>query len=253
MFNFPALPDHILIWIFGIILPFLSGLQSEKLQGKIIFNESSRRRLYLANSLMLALSGASILIVWFFKDRDFKFLGFNDAIQFSTPLWMVLGIFILAYGIDVFFTARAMHQKKENKEEDWFEKSSFLPEKSRELPAYILLCICAGVFEEIIYRGFMVTYFLPTDDPTSFPILALVAPSVLFSMAHYYQGWASVLKIFIFSTLLSWIFITSKSIYLNMVLHFLIDLISGVVMMLSNSQGRGTRDRGRGKGITAEV
>jgi L-aminopeptidase/D-esterase-like protein len=71
---------------------------------------------------MLALSGASILIVWFFKDRDFKFLGFNNAIQFSTPLFLVLGIFILAYAIDVFFTVRAMHQKNENKEEDWFEK-----------------------------------------------------------------------------------------------------------------------------------
>ena len=133
-----------------------------------------------------------------------------------------------------------MHQKKKIKEEDWFEKSSFLPEKFRELPSYILLCICAGVFEEIIYRGFMVTYFLPTDEPTTFPILALVAPSVLFSMAHYYQGWASVLKIFIFSTLLSWIFITSKSIYLNMALHFLIDLISGVVMMRKIQPG--TRD-----------
>mgnify|MGYP000617869915 CR=1 FL=1 len=242
MINFPALPDHILIWIFGIILPFLSGMQSEKLQGKIIFNESSRRRLYLANSLMLAISGASILVVWFFKDRDFKVLGFNKSIQFSTPLFLVLGIFILAYAIDVFFTKREINQHKKNKELDWFEKSSFLPEKYSELPSYILLCICAGVFEEIIYRGFMVTYFLPIDDPNALPILALLAPSVLFSMAHYYQGWTSVLKIFIFSTLLSWIFITSKSIYLNMVLHFLIDLISGVVMMKSNSQGQGTRD-----------
>jgi membrane protease YdiL (CAAX protease family) len=243
MFNFPALPDHILIWIFGIILPFLSGMQSDKLQGKIIFNESSRRRLYLANSLMLAISGASILVVWFFKDRDFKVLGFNKSIQFSTPLFLVLGIFILSYAIDVFFTKREINQHNKNKEQDWFEKSSFLPEKFRELPSYILLCICAGVFEEIIYRGFMVTYFLPIDEPpTTFPLLALLAPSVLFSLAHYYQGWTSVVKIFIFSTLLSWMFITSRSIYLNMVLHFLIDLISGVVMMQSNSQGRGTRD-----------
>ena len=240
MFNFPALPDHILIWIFGIILPFLSGLQSEKLQGKIIFNKESRKRLYLANSVMLALSGSSILLLWFFKDRDFNILGFNKAIQFSTPLFLVLAIFIIAYAIDVFFTIRQIKLAKENEQKDWFEKSSFLPEKFRELPAYILLCICAGVFEEIIYRGFMVTYFLPTDAPSTFPILALLAPSVLFSMAHYYQGWTSVLKIFIFSTLLSWIFITSKSIYLNMVLHFLIDLISGVIMMRKIQPG--TRD-----------
>ena len=240
MFNFPALPDHILIWIFGIILPFFSGLQSEKLQGKIIFNEASRKRLYLANSLMLALSGTSILLLWLFKERDFGILGFSKAIQFSTPLLLVLSIFIIAYAIDVFFTIRQIKQDKENKEQDWFEKSSFLPERFRELPYYILLCICAGVFEEIIYRSFMVTYFLPQNDPTAFPILALLAPSVLFSLAHYYQGWTSVVKIFIFSTLLSWMFIASKSIYLNMGLHFLIDLISGVIMMRKIQPG--TRD-----------
>ena len=231
MVDFPSIADHILIWIFGIIFPFFSGLQSEKLNGQIIFNEASRKRLYLGNSLMLAVSGSSVLIIWLLKQRSFNSLGFNQSIQFSVPLIIVLTVFIIAYLIDIFLTLKETKKQPAEKEKEWFDKSSFLPQHRRELPAYILLCLCAGIFEEIIYRGFMVTYFLPLNGTASIPFLALLAPSVLFSLAHYYQGWSSVAKIFIFSTLLSWIFISSKSIYLNMTIHFLIDLISGVAMM----------------------
>lgn len=231
MVDFPSIADHILIWIFGIIFPFFSGLQSEKLNGQIIFNEASRKRLYLGNSLMLAVSGSSVLVIWLLKQRSFNFLGFNQSIQFSVPLIIVLTVFIAAYLIDIFLTLQETKKQPVEKEKEWFDKSSFLPQHKRELPAYILLCLCAGIFEEIIYRGFMVTYFLPLDGTASIPFLALLAPSILFSLAHYYQGWSSVAKIFIFSTLLSWIFISSKSIYLNMGIHFLIDLISGIAMM----------------------
>jgi membrane protease YdiL (CAAX protease family) len=108
-----------------------------------------------------------------------------------------------------------------------------LPEKTRELPSYIILCLCAGIFEEIIYRGFMVTYFLPLNGTENeIPWMAIFAPSVLFSLAHTYQGWTAVIKIFIFSLLLGVIFIITKSIYPTMILHFLIDLVGGIVAMI---------------------
>lgn len=231
MVDFPSIADHILIWIFGIVFPFLSGLQSEKLNGQIILNEASRKRLYLGNSLMLAVSGSSVLIIWLFKKRSFDYLGFNEPIQFSVPLIIVLTVFIGNYLIEIFLTLQETKKQSAKNEKEWFDKSSFLPKHKKELPAYILLCLCAGIFEEIIYRGFMVTYFLPLKETSSIPFLALLAPSILFSLAHYYQGWSSVAKIFIFSTLLSWIFISTKSIYLNIAIHFLIDLISGIAMM----------------------
>ena len=132
--------------------------------------------------------------------------------------------------LDLYISSKKI--KNDQKEDSWFEKSSFLPQHLRELPAYTLLCLCAGIFEEIIYRGFMVTYFLPLQGiENTIPWIALIAPSVLFSLAHTYQGWIAVIKIFIFSLLLGTIFIVTKSIYPTMILHFLIDLIGGIVAM----------------------
>jgi len=232
MVEFPALADHVLIWVFGIILPFMSALQSQQLSGSIQFNEYTRRKLYISNSLMLALAGSVILVLWLFKQRNFDALGFrlpqldNQYLIVST----LIIVFIFGYALDLYFSAKKMNSLKQS--ETWFERSSFLPEKAKELPAYILLCLCAGIFEEIIYRGFMVTYFLPLmGNENDIPWMAIFAPSVLFSLAHTYQGWSAVIKIFIFSLLLGIIFIITKSIYPTMVLHFLIDLIGGIVAM----------------------
>ena len=228
---FPSLADDVLIWIFGIILPFFSGLQSQLLAGSLHYNESTRKKLYLSNSLMLAVAGSVILALWLLKKRNFINLGFKapDLANQYWTVFLLIGVFIIGYLIDLSISARKI--KDLQQEENWFEKSSFLPEKAKELPAYVLLCLCAGIFEEIIYRGFMVTYFLPTDDSDNIPWVALFAPSVLFSLAHTYQGWIAVIKIFIFSLLLGTIFIVTKSIYPTMILHFLIDLIGGIVAM----------------------
>jgi membrane protease YdiL (CAAX protease family) len=232
MNDFPSITDHLVVWIFGIIFPFLSGLQSEKLNGEIIFNTESRKKLYLGNSLMLAISGGSIIGIWFLKKRPFESLGFKTIEHFSTMLFIPLIIFIIAYTIDLLNTKKQLSNGLTKNDVEWFEKSSFLPEQKSELTYYIILCICAGIFEEIIYRSFMVTYFLPTQQ-VGFPFIALFAPAILFSLAHYYQGWQAVFKIMLFSSMLGWIFIVSKSIYLNMFIHFMVDLISGILIMKS--------------------
>ena len=77
----------------------------------------------------------------------------------------------------------------------------------------------------------MVGYFLE-GTKEGIPWLALLAPAILFSLAHFYQGWAAVLKITILAILLNVIFIYSQSLYPTMIIHFLIDLIGGIVAML---------------------
>ena len=227
MHEFPTLADHLMIWVFGIILPFVSGLQSDQLNGEIRFDEYSRKRLYLGNSIMLALAGSSVLILWYWKKRTFASLGFQEpSFDHSLILTVAVALLALMYLSDLLYSS--FGNKRE--EDAWFDRSSFLPQASRELPYYILLCLCAGFFEEIIYRGFMVGYFLESPQ-TGIPWTALLAPSILFSLAHFYQGWAAVLKIFLLAILLNIIFIYSNSLYPTMIIHFLIDLVSGLAGM----------------------
>lgn len=251
MDNFHSIADHILIWAFGIIIPFLSGLQSDKLSGSITFDSRARIRLYLANSMMLSIAGSSILVLWMALQRPYSTLGFT-SIDWNHREVVIPAIilFTLLYLADTFLTYKAVKKvegveavkdveviTKEGSKPEWINRYSFLPQQKTELPSYLLLCLCAGIFEEIIYRGFMVTYFMPTDY-NNIPWMAILTPAVLFSLAHYYQGWTAVLKIIVFSILFAIIFIYTKSIYPTIIIHFLVDVSSGIFYMVQQQKVR---------------
>jgi hypothetical protein len=107
MAPFPEFTDHLYIWIFGIILPFLSGLQSSQLSGGIRFDAPLRKKLYVSNSLLLALAGSSVLILWAIKKRTFSSMGFQlpDWTNYTTLMFLLL-IFIGLYVVDLFISLR---------------------------------------------------------------------------------------------------------------------------------------------------
>jgi uncharacterized protein len=61
--------------------------------------------------------------------------------------------------------------------------------------------------------------------------MAAAFPAVLFSLAHFYQGYKAMGKIFLLSLLFALIFIFSKSLIIVVIIHFLIDLVGGLLAM----------------------
>jgi membrane protease YdiL (CAAX protease family) len=233
MNDFPSLSDHILVLLFGWLLPFISGVKSKNGLKEINFTEEIRKRFYLSNSIFLFLSAGIIMVQWWWHDRPLSAMGFKpDFNAGSLPATaLFVTILTLLYFADLIVNIKN-GSAEGNMLAEMQEKAPFMPRHIREIPTYTIMCIAAGVCEEIIYRGFMVTYFLPEFNGRSgIPILAVTAPAFLFSLAHYYQGWMAILKIFLLSLLLGIIFIWSGSLWLVMIIHFLIDLIGGLVMM----------------------
>jgi membrane protease YdiL (CAAX protease family) len=64
-----------------------------------------------------------------------------------------------------------------------------------------------------------------------FPFMAAIFPAVLFSLAHFYQGYKAMAKIFLLSALIALIFIFSKSLVIVVIIHFLIDFVGGLAAM----------------------
>lgn len=231
--DFPSFIDHLLIWIFGWILPFMSGVKSRGQLDGIVFTETVRRRFYIGNSLFLFLAAAVVAITWYYQDRPFYLMGFRNpsagSLTYAVPLGSILLILWLA---DFVLTYRRQKTNGSSSEERK-EFPTFLPQHLRELPAYLLLSFSAAVFEETIYRGFMVTYFLPASRGQSgWPVAALIVPALLFSLAHYYQGWRAVMKIWGFAVGLGLLFIITGSLWPVMIIHFIIDFAGGWLAMI---------------------
>jgi len=219
----PSIIDHILVLLFGIALPWFSGVRGKQQLQTIAFTPAVRKQFYLSNSVVMSFLAVFTMGIWMIQHRHLSDLGFR-TMQKGIFHWIAAILLVILFIIESIFS-KFTAAKSRNKP-DGDAAVPFLPKSYAELPAYTIMCISAGLGEEILYRGFMVTYFIEPYT-VAFPWLALFLPAMLFSLAHYYQGYIAVLKIFALSILFALIFIWSGSLILPIIIHFLIDFIGG--------------------------
>ncbi len=100
-----------------------------------------------------------------------------------------------------------------------------LPQSTAELPAFFGLAVTAGVCEEFIYRGFAMTAFTRAGLPTW---SAVLVSSVLFGLAHLYQGRSGFLGTMILGALFGVARIGYDSLVPVALWHIAVDVIAGV-------------------------
>jgi len=229
MTSFPAFTDHIIALLFGLFIPVVSGLRSAQAFKTLRMNEVQRKRFYISNSYFLWMVALVIIINWLLRRRPFDILGITTAPDLNGFVLTLTIAFILLYTTDSYLTLRN-ESEIEKAKEHWKETSPFMPVHYRELPAYIFMCISAGICEEILFRGFLVPYTQTffADNPYS-ETYAVAIPAFVFALAHYYQGAHAVLKIAVLSVLFGFIFIYSGSLWVVIILHFGIDLAGGLL------------------------
>lgn len=114
-------------------------------------------------------------------------------------------------------------------------RSGYLPEKDfayvlpitpGEKTFWIFLSMSAALFEEICFRGFIITRLKKISG--SYWIGAL-AGALAFSMGHLYQGIAGVFLTFVYGMLFAGLFVARKSVIPCIVAHFLQDVIILIV------------------------
>jgi len=98
-----------------------------------------------------------------------------------------------------------------------------LPSSKEERRWWWVVCITAGVCEEIIYRGFLLHYFhlVPWHLTLTW---ALVVSSVVFGIGHLYQGVVGSVQTAVIGFVLGVLFIVTGSLLIPMILHAVLDL-----------------------------
>jgi len=86
--------------------------------------------------------------------------------------------------------------------------------------AFVLVIVVA-LAEETIFRGYLVTRL---QEVTSSPLAAVLISSAIFSMGHGYEGLGGVVITGVIGAVYALIFLTRRSIVTPVVLHFLQDL-----------------------------
>jgi uncharacterized protein len=230
MDKFPNWADHIAAFVFCIAVPLYAARQRLKSGPFTSFDSRQKKFIYISGSLSLFIMAAVVMSVWLLFKRPIAELGLTQPVDTRSWLWIAI-IFIVIYLLDAFVT---LSTKKgiDTTVENWKKRTPFLPTKKNELPEYLLLCFSAGVFEEIVYRGYLVTYCWYLFDGMEYQkFFSILLPAFVFSLAHFYQGINAVFKIFILSIIFGYLFINSGSLLIVMILHFLVDAAGGLLTM----------------------
>jgi CAAX protease family protein len=110
---------------------------------------------------------------------------------------------------------------------DFMRKLSarILPRTLVELLPYFALAVTAGVCEEFLYRGFAMAALARAGLATWVVVLIT---SVLFGLAHAYQGRAGILGTGVLGVLLAVVRIVYSSLAPVMVWHTAVDIVAGI-------------------------
>jgi len=101
--------------------------------------------------------------------------------------------------------------------------AALLPRSATERRWFAAVAVTAGFCEEVIYRGFGVTY-VRWLFPSSGTIAVVVVIGAAFGLAHLYQGPRNVVVTGLLGAFLTWITLVTGSLAPAIVIHTIIDL-----------------------------
>lgn len=98
-----------------------------------------------------------------------------------------------------------------------------LPSTGAERRWWWVVCLTAGICEEVVYRGFLLHYW--HSAPFHLTLTwALIVSSVIFGIAHLYQGIAGSLQTMVIGFVLGAVFLMVGNLSLPIAIHAVLDL-----------------------------
>jgi membrane protease YdiL (CAAX protease family) len=91
----------------------------------------------------------------------------------------------------------------------------------------VLVSISAGLCEELLYRGWLLSLFSAALGSVW---LGLLISSIIFGLAHAYQGRSGIIGSGILGAILGNVFIVSGSLIPGQLLHTAMDLNNGLAL-----------------------
>jgi len=234
--------DHLFGLLLVVFLPPIGAWQFRRLKARVAAGEPDARvgqyRVIVAEQVLLT---GAVLSLWLGLGRPWGLLapsvpgawGWLEAVGWAAAALAVvlLVVQVVALARDEEALAAARRQIE--------PLAAFLPHTGRELRNFRLVSLAAGIGEEIIYRGFALAWLAAVSssvaglDPGGALAVAAVGSSLIFGVAHAYQGPAGIVKTGVIGLILAGLALATGGLLAPMLVHAVVDLTSGQVAYLA--------------------
>jgi uncharacterized protein len=138
----------------------------------------------------------------------------------AATFWIAASILLTAIGVMMKLAHLSTPQKI---------LAQLAPKNAFELMLWVLLSISAGICEELVFRGYLLQQFSHVGKRLWFGVLG---SSLLFGVAHGYEGVSGILAISIYGAMFCLLAIMRGSLRPGMIAHAWHDIFSGIALML---------------------
>jgi uncharacterized protein len=107
---------------------------------------------------------------------------------------------------------------------------SMYPKTLPELGVFVLLAVCAGFCEEIIFRGYLQRQFTAWTGNVS---AGVVLQAIIFGAGHIYQGWKGVVVISVYGAMFGVLAALRNSLRPGIMQHSAQDAFSGLAVWVA--------------------
>jgi len=213
--------DLIIVALAVFVMPVMSILTGRKLA------RAPDARGLLPRYVLIISRGVLFIVLvagaWWMQRRPFGALGLASHLS----VWDYAGFaFALLIGLVMVAQGKSLASapvEKLQRAMKAVRSIKITPNTPGEIALFMLMSLSAGVWEELVYRGFLVWFLVPLTNVVG----AIVISALIFGLAHLYQG----VRGFVASTVLGLIFaalyLFTASLWWLMVVHAVIDMVGG--------------------------
>ena len=178
-----------------------------------------------------------ILLVWFgihlrgVRMRDLIGGRWETVEAFLLDVGIALGFWIVAlallFGLRVALGAIDLHNMQKSADDALRLLGPIAPHTYLEAGFFVLLSVSAGLFEEIIFRGYLQRQFGALGRNA---LVGIVASAAIFGLGHGYQGPRMMIVIGVFGAFFGILAHFRKSLRPGMMAHALQDSLAGIAL-----------------------
>ncbi len=223
--------DHVLVALMVLMDPWLAIWAYRRMTASLAAGDAKGRIRSYRRAIVLELTGAAvILVLWAVYGRPLERL--LRLTWLPEGWWTVLAwaVVLLACALLIaqLIAIRGNETELSIVRKQMTSVKALLPHTPVELKLFLGMSLAAGVGEEIVFRGYLLSYFDALVGPTG----AVLASTLIFGLGHAYQGVAGILKTAAAGLLCAAAFVGTGSLLAPMLLHAVTDAVSGVAAYL---------------------
>jgi membrane protease YdiL (CAAX protease family) len=178
-----------------------------------------------------------ILLVWFgirlrgVRMRDLIGGRWDTVEAFLLDVGIAFGFWLVAllllFGLRVALGTIDLHNLQKSTDDAVRILGPIAPHTYLEAGLFVLLSVCAGLFEEIIFRGYLQRQFSALGRHA---VVGIVVSAAIFGLGHGYQGARMMVVIGVFGSFFGILAHFRKSLRPGMMAHAFQDSIAGIAL-----------------------